>query len=349
MATIFDRFRAKAIATYYAESPFNKMEFAGKTIFPAKRNASMDLSWFKGAGGLPVQLKNSTLGAKATIRDRVGFKEVKTDMPFFREAMQIGEKERQQLVSMMNSPESEFAKMYVSKIYDDAGQLIQSADVTAELMRMQLLSTGVIGVTSNGVTYDYDFGLGAGNKETLAGGDLWTDPAADVLGQITEWQDAVETLTGERPSRAICHGDTAKLLRGNTGIKLAKYAGLDPTKVSLTEKDVLSVLSERVGIDLIIYSKKYSNSSGIATNFFPAKVFTLLPAGTVGSTYYAPSPEEVDKMALSQVADVEIVSGGVSVTSLTIPHPVNREIIVSAIMLPSAENIDKIFIGTVAV
>lgn len=345
--TIFDRFSPKAIAAYYAENPSNQMDFAGEKLFPKKRTGSLELSWFKGAGGLPVQLKNSAFGSKATIRDRIGFSETKMDIPFFREAMQIGEKDRMELMKFYASPDSEMVKAFITKIYDDAGQLVTSAEVTAEIMRMQLISTGKIAVNNNNVNYDYDYGLPADNKETLAGGDLWSDPTADVITQISEWQDTIEEKTGERPTRAICHKNTFKYLRANTGIKILAKPGDDPTKVALQDKDVMKVLDDVLGLEIMIYSKKYKNQAGVATNFFPEKVFSLLPSGTIGSTYYAPSPEEVDKMALSKVADVEIVGGGISLTTVVIPHPVNREIIASAVMLPSAENLEKIFIATV--
>ncbi|WP_240927574.1 hypothetical protein [Paenibacillus thiaminolyticus] len=41
--------------------------------------------------------------AKATLRDRIGISKVETEMPFFRESMRIGEKERQELLLLAES------------------------------------------------------------------------------------------------------------------------------------------------------------------------------------------------------------------------------------------------------
>ena len=47
-------------------------------------------------------------------------------------------------------------------------------------------------------------------------------------------------------------------------------------------------------------------------------------------------------------AQVAIVNTGVAVTTIKEPHPVNVQTIVSSIMLPSFEQIDSVFIATIA-
>jgi hypothetical protein len=107
-------------------------------------------------------------------------------------------------------------------------------------------------------------------------------------------------------------------------------------------------LSTKLGLSVAVYNKKYQVTLGGASYlFFPEDVFTLIPDGSLGNTYYGTTPEESDLLSGGTEADVRIVNAGVAVTTVKEPHPVNVQTIVSAIMLPSFETIDSIFIATV--
>lgn len=347
---IFDALQSPIIAAMYKESPYNKMAYVGEGIFPTRRKAGLKLSWITGAKGLPVQLKNSNFDSKSPIRDRVGFTKSETGMFFFKEAYDLKEEDRQELLKLSESPNyDQWIKPIIQAIYDDEANLIESARVTQELMRMQILSSGVVSLNNNGVLNELDYGLPAANKETLTGTDLWSDPTADVIEQITEWQDKVEIATGTRPTRAICHRDTLKVLKKNNAIKSYARPDLaDPTKASILEKDVLRVLDDVVGITVIVNSKKFkAASTGTATDFFPTKVFTLLPPNAVGFTWNGTTPEEADLMSGATDAKVTVLENGVAITTYMEKDPVKLITKVSNVCLPSAEGIENIFIATV--
>ena len=48
-----------------------------------------------------VALQPSAFDTKASVRDRIGIAKIITEMPFFREAMRIGELERQELLTTL--------------------------------------------------------------------------------------------------------------------------------------------------------------------------------------------------------------------------------------------------------
>lgn len=81
--------------------------------------------------------------------------------------------------------------------------------------------------------------------------------------------------------------------------------------------------------------------------FYPDDMVTLLPDGTIGSTWYGTTPEEADLMGDSG-AQVSIVNTGVAITSIVTKHPVNTEIYASEIVLPSFERMDDVFVMKVA-
>ena len=76
-------------------------------------------------------------------------------------------------------------------------------------------------------------------------------------------------------------------------------------------------------------------------------MFTLLPAGALGNTWFGTTPEEADLMGGAN-ANVQIVNTGVAVTTYNTVDPVNVNTKVSQISLPSFEAADKVFIATVA-
>lgn len=348
MPTIFDYVNANEIAAYYTKAPSNQTPFLGATLFPPRKQVGLDLSWIKGANGLPVALMPSEFDAKATLRDRIGFKKVETEMPFFREAMRIGEKDRQQLLNFVSTNNQSLILPFVNRIYDDAATLIAGAQVQPERMRMQLLSTGQIAISANRVNYDYNYGMQKEHKETLTGEAAWSDTAKSTPVQdIQRWQDQVEEDTGVRPTNAILSRKTLGYLMDNKSIRL----DLNPIggeNIIMTESMIRQYLSNKIGLNIAVYNKKFKDETGAVQQFFPDNVFTLIPDGNLGNTYFGTTPEEADLMNGNTDAQVRIVDTGIAVTTIKEPHPVNVETIVSGIMLPSFEQLDNIFIATVA-
>lgn len=344
MATIFDYVTAKEIAAYWLEGASNRMPYLGATLFPGKKQLGLELSWLKGSKGLPVSLKPSAFDTKPTLRDRIGFTKIVTEMPFFREAMTINEKDRQNLNNLIASGNQKAIDVVLGNIYDDAGGLIESAEVVWERMRMQLLSTGKIAITENGNALDYDYGFDTDHMETLETTSRWSDlDDSTPIQDIIDWADVIEDDTGTRPTRAICSRATFQYLLNNEAIQ----THITNLKLLPTEANVRRVIEEFTQIQIAVYSKKYKNAAGSATQFFPDNVFTLLPAGTLGSSVFGTTPEESDLMTAENV-DVQIVNTGVALTTIKKAEvPVNVETVVSMIGLPSFEGIDNVFIATV--
>ncbi|GAA4827984.1 major capsid protein [Paenibacillus vulneris] len=346
MPTIFDLVNAKSIATYYDTNTSNAIPYLGATLFPAKKQLGLDLKWIKGSKGLPVALMPSEFDAKATLRDRIGFKKVETEMPFFREAMRIGEKERQELNRLAASENESYLMPLINNIYDDVTNLVNGALVNPERMIMQLLSTGKISIVANRLNYDYDYKMPANHKVTLTGTDKWSDPTANIVGDIKTWQDTVEDDTGVRPVNAICTRKTWNYILANNGIKLDMNP-LGGQNIIMTDALMKQYLQNKLGLSVAVYNKKFALQDGSSNLFFPDDYFTLIPDGTLGNTYFGTTPEESDLMSGSTAAEVSIVNTGVAITTIKEPHPVNVETVVSAITMPSFERIDNIFIAKV--
>ena len=104
MPTIYDIVKAKEIGVYYNAMQKDRAPYLGETLFPLNKKLGLDLKWIKGSKGMPVALKSSGFDTKAELRDRIGFSDVQTEMPFFKEAMLVKESDRQELNKLLGNP-----------------------------------------------------------------------------------------------------------------------------------------------------------------------------------------------------------------------------------------------------
>lgn len=153
-------FTSDAIAEYWTNDVTNAQAFGSDALFPPRKKAGLELKWIRGHKGVGISLMPSAFDTKATFRERKGFKMSETEMPFFREGFHIDEKDRQMLMEIQNS-NSTFAEEIISRIFDDAAELITGARIVPERMAWQLLcpENGKPGITikANGMNYIYDY------------------------------------------------------------------------------------------------------------------------------------------------------------------------------------------------
>lgn len=341
MPTIFEMVTAPEIAAYWETFTKDRPPYLGETLFPAQKKLGLDLKWIKGAQGLPVVLKPSAFDVNVVPRPRIGFDRMATEMPFFKESMYIDEELRQSLNMVLETGNQAYIDSVMSRVFNDNVRLLEGARVRREAMRMMVLTTGTIAIDANGQAYDYDFGVPENHKGNAT--VSWSDPAADILGDITKWQDTVENDTGVRPTRAVCDRKTWAHIKKNSVISKAIYV-MQAGDILVSDAKVRSLLMEELGLEVVVYSKLYTNDSGTTTAFIPENTFVLFPVGTLGKTWYGTTPEESDLIS-GGVANVAITDTGVAVTTMRKADPVNVETKVSMICLPSFEAADNIFIA----
>ena len=346
--SIFDYITAKAQAAYWENYIAEQSEapFLGEELFPDKKQKGLKMSYIKGANGLAKVAPLSALDAKVLRKDRIGFSKQETEMPFFKLAMGIDETLRQELL-MAEAAGEEYYQEVLARIFDDNMSLLKDMAVSRERMRMQLLTTGAIVMEANGQSFKYDYELGAEQKVTVT--KSWSDPEADIVGDIVKYQDAIEAKTGVRPTRMVMRRNVFKYLLQNEFIKNNIYVINSAVngKVNISESAVLTVLREYAKITSIsIYDKMYQDEEGTVQYFVPEDLVVLLPEGNIGNTVFGTTPEEADLRA-SKIADVSLVDTGVAISTYMEADPVRKDTKTSQICLPSGENINKIVIVTV--
>lgn len=342
--TIFDYITAPNLASYW-----NTMNLAesdallGDELFPSQQKLGLNLDWIKGKSGLPVVLKPSAYDVAALKRDRIGFEEIRTKMPFFKESTMIDEEMRQNLNMALETGNSAYIDMINNRIFDDEMNLVRGARAQRERMRMSLLTTGAITIAANGQNYDYDYGLESYQEVTPQ--TAWSDPDADVITDIRAWQDAVEAQTGSRPTRAVCRQSVMAYLYKNNLIRNAIWGNDSTAPTSRTK--VRQYILEETGVTIVEYEKQFVNEAGTVSKYVPDKTFVLFPEGNLGTGWFGTTPEQSDLMS-GTAANVSIVDTGVAITTSKKVDPVNVDTKVSMIYLPSFERIGEIVIATVA-
>lgn len=343
MPTIFDLVTAQETVSYWETLTQNRAPYLGETLFPNNSKLGLDLKWLKGSSGNPVVLKPSAFDAAAVLRPRIGFEVLKTEMPFFKESMNVDEQLRQELNMVLETGNATYIDAIMNRVFNDNVTLIEAAAVRREQMRMMMLTTGAISITANGQNYDYDYGIPANHKVQPA--VEWESPDSTIIDDIRGWQDIVEDETGSRPTRGLCSRKTWGYFLKNTDIRngiLGNNSG-----VSVSDADVRRHILDRLDLDIAVYSKQFVNDLGQSQRYVADDVFVMFPEGTLGNTWFGTTPEQSDLMA-SNVANVSITDTGVAVTTMKKADPVNVETKVTMICLPDFPTANKVIIADVS-
>ena len=346
---IFKDIEAKMLGMAWEKKREGQLAALGESLFPHIKTHGLNLAFGRGKKGYAVALKPSQFDAKATVRDRIGFKKVETEMPFFREAMSMREKEMMDLYQASNSTNKAFYDFVIAGIYDDRIAFIDSAMVQAERMRMQLLQTGEIRITDNRVDYTYDYEFDAANKLTKTGNECWNQPeTSDPFNDIQAIKNTMRPKADI--TRAIMSPKTFQWMIQSKSLSAGLKAFM-PNNAQPTESDYKGYLRSRLGMSFALTDNRYClELGGTDYPYWTDGVVTFLPDGILGHTHWGTTPEELARMngIISESrASVEVVDRGIAITTYTEEHPVNRIMEVACIMLPSFEGMDKVFIAKV--
>lgn len=348
MRTIYDFITASNIAAYVQSRDYSyDAAYLGRALFPDRKQAGLNLAWLRDHLNVHIALRPSSFDVKAELRDRIGFSKAETEMAFFKEAMRVSETDRQKLLMISNE---DYVAPIIARIFDDYANLIDGVEIQAERMRMQLLTTGEIAISRDGAAYAYDYQFPADHKDTITvANDKWSATStADPLDDIEEWVQKIQDDGGEKPTRAICSPTVWRYLRNNLIIQKAMNP-VSYASVRMAPAMVREFILDQTGILVEVYDKTYrASQDAAAAAYWPADIFTLIPDGILGNTYYGTTPEEADLMGGKSDAEISLVNTGTAVTTTRVTDPVTVDTKVSAVLLPTFPKIDSVFIADVA-
>ena len=338
--TIFDMITSAEITAYWELMNQNEAPYDGEELFPDEQQTGLEISWIKGARGVPLVLKPSAYDVRAIPRKRIGFEKLTAEVPYFKESKYIDETMRQELNKVLATGIQAYIDIVTTKIFDDELDLLRGARAQRERMRMMALTTGVIAIEGNGQVYEYDYYVPEEHKAEVT--KSWSDPTASILDDIRTAQDKVEEDTGVRPTRAMCNSSIMKYLRANNEIKNS-IAILTDGEGFISDSKIMQFIVDELGLTIKVNTKTYKDEDETVQKFVEDDVFVLYPEGTLGSTVFGITPEQSDLLT-ANVANVSITDTGVAVTTIKHADPVTVETKVSMCCLPSFPMADQIFI-----
>lgn len=340
MASIFDFVTASNVVAYWIEKNVNEQPLLGETLFPYQREVGIKLDWIKGASNQPIALRLSAYDSKAIRRDRQGIEEYTTKMPFFKESMYIDEELRQQLNTLLQTNNSALINQIITKIFNDQIELIKAARISLERMRMEVLTSGTITLASDGQAYSYDFGIPETQKATVS--TDWSDPDADVIKDITDIVDYMKAQ-GVIITKAVCNSSVVNALRKNKEIKNQIYVLAGGSISSISAVKVLDFIKQETGVSIYAYDNVYVDETG-AHKYVADNTIVFLPDGALGATHMGTTPEESDLGGGNTAAVVSVLPEGIAVTSYGTEDPVNVELKVSMVGMPSFERANEVYV-----
>lgn len=343
MPRIYDIVTAPEIAAYWTENAKYEEPYFGESKFPNRKQVGLDLSWIKGAKKAPVSLSLSAFDADVIPLKRGTVSRLETEMPFFKNEYQIDEKTRQKLLTLLSANNAS-VNAVIGQIFDDASNLMRNGALTREILRMQLLTTGVIALSDNGQTFSYDYKVPASHKVTPTA--KWSVVAtADPIADIETWMQIIQNEKGVQPTELLLNGTTLAALAKVESIKNGVFANSNVTSRP-TQVQVISYLQEQLGVTIYKYDKGY-DLDGTFKKFVPDGTVVLMPSTALGNTWFGTTPEEADLASGGTDANVSLVDMGFAITTWKEKDPVTVRTKGSQVILPSFELADEIIIASV--
>lgn len=343
----------RTLKATHDEVASNKIPYLGVGLFPVERKMGIDIKQIHTAKGLPVTLNPSAYDTVSAIRSREGFKVSETEMAFFKESMLVKEKDKIELARVLDANDPYAIEIYKG-IFNDFEALYDSADVVAERMRMQLLSSNAghpsIALAGDGATYEYNYDpdgeYARNNYEELLTTNKWDAATAKPITDIKRWQKAVRKKSGVTPAFILLNDDTfANLVQNEQIQKYALAQNLSPNVV-IDEDVVTEVIKKNCKVTPIVYDKMFKNESGNEQYFYPEGFVALLPPGALGTTYYGTTPDEIEKINGAEI-DTQVFDNKVTVTVTHTSDPAHDKTTVSETLLPSFEQMFYTFTAKV--
>lgn len=343
---IWDYLNATALASYWVENPMDTGPYIGiDTLFGTDSKMGLNLSWIKGRKGVPVVLKTSAFDVEAVPRPRVGYTELKYNMPYFKESMYIDEELRQNLLIMLETGNQQRINTIMTRVFNDAERLIESARISRERMVMQLLTTGRVTMSNNGQAIDFDYGQDPANF--VVSSAPWSDTVnADAIADIREIQEYNRDNVGTEVTRVLLNSVTFNKLLQQDKIKNSIYLinAIVVGNGMLVPTQVEQYFSSALGIEFIVYNKRYADENGITQKFVPDDIVVVMPSNNVGTLWFGTTPEEADLVSGVSQANTAIVDTGVALCTYKHVDPVTVVTKVSQLCLPSFEGGESVYV-----
>lgn len=279
--------------------------------------------------------------AESPIGSRAGRARVRGELPPISKKISVGEEERLRLRQLQTGNSDPI----VAQIYDDAANMTRAVQARLELARGQLLSTGTVTISENGLEITVDFGLPAGHNVNAA--TVWsTHTANDIIEELISWVETYSDSTGGlRPAAILTSRQVlSNMLRNDAVRNLAATVNGAPALVS---RQTLNQVLAAYDLPPIITYETQVRVDGVATRVIPQDRLIFVPPSQepLGNTFYGVTAEALELQSEGQIVASQ-APGIVAVVEKTF-DPVRTWTKAAGIGLPVLANPELLFIADV--
>lgn len=328
MPNIAEIFSQKNVISYLNQRQYPIM--LGDTLFPSRKVPSFDVEILENNRSTPVIAPMSAFDVEAEIGSREA-NVTAAKLGYIKRKMQLKEEDLTALRFPRNAEEQTYLTQMV---YNDLDNLVRGIQARIELMRMQLLSEGVVYPDDNRVDWKVDYQLPKEHQVTVA--KSW-DTDSDPLQDIQDWVSTMDVT----PTRALTSNKVLMALLKNKVVKdYFKQLGLIPSQTTLNQ------LLQGMNLPTIVtYEQKY-RSQGVdgkmtVKRYFPEDKFVMFDDSTTGETLYGPTPEE--SQIISNYAQIQNVGNIVGMVYESSQDPIGTWTKAAATALPTLASRDTLF------
>lgn len=222
----------------------------------------------------------------------------------------------------------------INQIYNDAERMVRAVKLRVELARGQLLTTGQFVLAENGLAMTADFGMPATHKPTVA--LAWSNPAADILGDLLAYTQLYVDDNGLEPGEIIANRTILGYMLGNTAMRqAAAFNGSTPTRINL---ETVAAIFAANGLPPVTIYDTVVRVDGQITRVIPIdKILFMPPAGTpLGETQWGITAEALKLASKGMIAARD--AAGIVAVNLENDNPVQTFTLATGIAVPLLGN-----------
>lgn len=330
MPAITDLFTQRNVLSYIQNRSYQT--YLGDSLFPSRKVASLDVEILEDRYTTPVIAPMSAFDSEAQVGSREADRRF-AELGYIKRKILLKERD---LVALRNPRTPEEQEYLTQQVYNDTDHMVQGVKARVELMRMQLLSNGVVLPDDSDINWKVDYKLPAEHQVTVK--QSWDDPTSNPIDDIKAWCKTMDI----KPTRALTSQSVIDALEANDYIKSQfKALGMIPSDTNLNN------LMNSLGLPTIVsYDQKYREQD-VATGkytkkrFFPEDKFVMFDDSLLGESLYGPTPEE-SRLLSGNSNDMKVDEIFATIYEQGL-DPVGTWTKAAATALPTLANTDELF------
>ena len=215
--------------TALADRPVNRFRLS--TVLPDQFVDDLVYRYNQGGGGGLVQAASyRAWDSEPGFGSRKGLKRVTGELPPIARQMLLDEYTQLRTRGAQD-------QQIEDALLRDAESLVRSIDARLELARGDALVNGKVTLAEQGVEAEVDFGRKASHSVTAA--VAWTNPAAEVIDEISSWVETYIDTNGAPPGQILTTNKVMQALKRNTQLLQLRFPTIaDPSGLRLQNEDV---------------------------------------------------------------------------------------------------------------